>query len=166
MFLFFFCITTTWHENYAYSLNFDDLQLLHSSTWWIQQRIIETTNFWKLQDREFVELEVPYNGQPNRPSSTPPMSPVVSIVPTKQATHLLRSCCGGRCGGRKKYEVRVKTFHVKPSVKLQHVSFNCTDTMDEQMTSTRKYYLVRDRKEFKGQSNLVCINSLIYPWAH
>lgn len=58
------------------------------------------------QDREFVELEVPYNGgNPNRPSSTPPLSPAAS-----EASHerhgLLNSCCGsrGRCN-RKKYQV-------------------------------------------------------------
>ncbi|XP_022655865.1 potassium voltage-gated channel protein Shal-like [Varroa jacobsoni] len=59
----------------------------------------------KTTDREFVELEVPYNGgNPNRPSSTPPLSPAAS-----EASHerhgLLNSCCGsrGRCN-RKKYQ--------------------------------------------------------------
>ncbi|OQR72176.1 potassium voltage-gated channel protein Shal-like [Tropilaelaps mercedesae] len=63
-------------------------------------------SFFPFQDREFVELEVPYNGgNPNRPSSTPPLSPVAS-----EASHerhgLLNSCCGsrGRCN-RKKYQV-------------------------------------------------------------
>lgn len=56
----------------------------------------------KTTDREFVELEVPYNGQPNRLSSTPPLSPVVSlaIAPTRHARDLLSSCCGRK----KKYE--------------------------------------------------------------
>ncbi|KAH9425611.1 Potassium voltage-gated channel sub D member 2 [Dermatophagoides pteronyssinus] len=47
-------------------------------------------------DREFVELDAPFNGQPNRLSSTPPISPVTSIaiVPTKSTfRRLLGSCC-------------------------------------------------------------------------
>ena len=50
-------------------------------------------------------MEVPYNGQPNRPSSTPPLSPVASIVPTIQASNLL-SCCGRLCGKKKNYKVK------------------------------------------------------------
>lgn len=50
------------------------------------------------QDREFVELEVPYNGQPKRPGSPSPL-----ISPTHSAgsrTGLLHSCCGRCCGQR------------------------------------------------------------------
>ncbi|KAH6928492.1 hypothetical protein HPB50_016829 [Hyalomma asiaticum] len=57
----------------------------------------------KTTDREFVELEVPYNGQPNRPSSTPPLSPVPSVGSEDKS--LLQSCCGRRCS-KKKYQVR------------------------------------------------------------
>ncbi|XP_077487646.1 potassium voltage-gated channel protein Shal isoform X1 [Amblyomma americanum] len=55
----------------------------------------------KTTDREFVELEVPYNGQPNRPSSTPPLSPVPSVGSEDKS--LLQSCCGRRCS-KKKYQ--------------------------------------------------------------
>nr|CAD7198166.1 unnamed protein product [Timema douglasi] len=50
------------------------------------------------KDREFVEMEVPYNGQPKRPGSPSPMaSPAHSA-----ASHpgLLHSCCGRCCGQR------------------------------------------------------------------
>ncbi|GFQ80333.1 uncharacterized protein TNCT_164181 [Trichonephila clavata] len=52
------------------------------------------------QDRQFVELEVPYNGQPNRPSSTPPLSPTPTL--SFHDKRLFRSCCGRR----KKYQHR------------------------------------------------------------
>ncbi|XP_054713306.1 potassium voltage-gated channel protein Shal-like isoform X2 [Uloborus diversus] len=55
----------------------------------------------KTTDRQFVELEVPYNGQPNRPSSTPPLSPTPSLSFYDKS--IFRSCCGRRCG-RKKYQ--------------------------------------------------------------
>ncbi|XP_022242109.1 potassium voltage-gated channel protein Shal-like isoform X1 [Limulus polyphemus] len=54
----------------------------------------------KTTDREFVELDVPYNGQPNRLSSTPPLSPAPSLSSNDNP---LCSCCGRRCG-RKKYQ--------------------------------------------------------------
>ena len=44
-------------------------------------------------------MEVPYNGQPNRPgSSTPPKSPSIS-------SNELLNCCGRRCCRKKKYQV-------------------------------------------------------------
>ncbi|KDR15635.1 Potassium voltage-gated channel protein Shal [Zootermopsis nevadensis] len=52
----------------------------------------------KTTDREFVEMENPYNGQPKRPGSPSPLtSPVHSA-----ASHpgLLHSCCGRCCGQR------------------------------------------------------------------
>ncbi|XP_054279917.1 potassium voltage-gated channel protein Shal isoform X1 [Macrosteles quadrilineatus] len=52
----------------------------------------------KTTDREFVELEVPYNGAPKRPGSPSPL-----ISPTHSAgsrTGLLHSCCGRCCGQR------------------------------------------------------------------
>ncbi|XP_014277490.1 potassium voltage-gated channel protein Shal isoform X1 [Halyomorpha halys] len=52
----------------------------------------------KTTDREFVELEVPYNGQPKRPGSPSPL-----ISPTHSAgsrTGLLQSCCGRCCTQR------------------------------------------------------------------
>ncbi|XP_013773451.1 potassium voltage-gated channel protein Shal-like isoform X2 [Limulus polyphemus] len=54
----------------------------------------------KTTDRQFVELEGPYNGQPNRPSSSPPISPAPSIV---SHNNLRRFCCGRLCS-RKKYQ--------------------------------------------------------------
>lgn len=50
------------------------------------------------KDREFVELEIPYNGQPKRPGSPSPMaSPAHS---TNSNIGLLQSCCGRCCSQR------------------------------------------------------------------
>lgn len=50
------------------------------------------------QDREFVELEIPYNGQPKRPGSPSPLaSPTHS---TNSTIGLLQSCCGRCCSQR------------------------------------------------------------------
>ncbi|XP_022235738.1 potassium voltage-gated channel protein Shal-like [Limulus polyphemus] len=54
----------------------------------------------KTTDREFVEIDVPYNGQANRPASTPPLSPMPSVLSHENS---LRSCCGRRCR-KKKYQ--------------------------------------------------------------
>ncbi|KAF8768320.1 Potassium voltage-gated channel protein Shal like protein [Argiope bruennichi] len=62
----------------------------------------------KTTDRQFVELEVPYNGQPNRPSSTPPLSPTPTL--SFHDKRLFRSCCGRR----KKYQsvdVEANRYH-------------------------------------------------------
>lgn len=54
------------------------------------------------QDREFVELEVPYNGQAKRPGSPSPLlSPSHSVIST---ANIFQSCCGRCCGQR--YQVR------------------------------------------------------------
>lgn len=51
----------------------------------------------KTTDREFVELEVPYNGHPKRPGSPSPMaSPAHSAV----SIGLIQSCCGRCCPRR------------------------------------------------------------------
>ncbi|XP_055952804.1 potassium voltage-gated channel protein Shal-like isoform X2 [Argiope bruennichi] len=55
----------------------------------------------KTTDREFVEHEVPYNGQPNRPASTPPLSPLPSFSSAENI--ILQSCCGRRCS-KKSYQ--------------------------------------------------------------
>lgn len=57
----------------------------------------------KTTDREFVELEVPYNGKPNRPSSTPPHSPTPSVSSQENSSGIT-TCCAGRCGRKKKYQ--------------------------------------------------------------
>lgn len=52
----------------------------------------------KTTDREFVEMEVPYNGQPKRPGSPSPL-----LSPAHSATShrgLLAACCGRCCGQR------------------------------------------------------------------
>lgn len=55
-----------------------------------------------LQDREFVEMEVPYNGAPKRPGSPSPLtSPAHS---TASRGGLLHACCG-RCYPQR-YQVR------------------------------------------------------------
>ncbi|XP_066995502.2 potassium voltage-gated channel protein Shal isoform X1 [Anabrus simplex] len=52
----------------------------------------------KTTDREFVEMEVPYNGQPKRPGSPSPLaSPAHSAV---SHAGLLHACCGRCCGQR------------------------------------------------------------------
>ncbi|XP_050719409.1 potassium voltage-gated channel protein Shal-like [Eriocheir sinensis] len=52
----------------------------------------------KTTDREFVELEVPYNGQPNRPgSASPPQSRSPSL---SSHTNFTITCCGRRFGGK------------------------------------------------------------------
>ncbi|GIY35913.1 potassium voltage-gated channel protein Shal [Caerostris darwini] len=56
----------------------------------------------KTTDREFVEHEVNYNGQPNRPASTPPFSPLPSLSSAENI--ILQSCCGRRCS-KKSYQV-------------------------------------------------------------
>ncbi|RWS31690.1 Potassium voltage-gated channel protein Shal-like protein [Leptotrombidium deliense] len=62
----------------------------------------------KTTDREFVELEVPYNGQPNRPSSLEPASPTFSLEVShiEPTSNWLISCCA-KCGCRKKYQVTI-----------------------------------------------------------
>lgn len=51
----------------------------------------------KTTDREFVELEVPYNGHPKRPGSPSPLaSPAHSAV----SIGFLQSCCGRCCPRR------------------------------------------------------------------
>ncbi|XP_071532993.1 potassium voltage-gated channel protein Shal isoform X1 [Panulirus ornatus] len=52
----------------------------------------------KTTDREFVELEVPYNGQPNRPgSASPPQSRSPSL---SSHANFTVTCCGRRFGGK------------------------------------------------------------------
>lgn len=58
--------------------------------------------FLLFQDREFVEMEVPFNGAPKRPGSPSPLtSPAHS---TASRGGLLQSCCG-RCYPQR-YQVR------------------------------------------------------------
>lgn len=78
-------------------------QLFHSSNF------LKSRKFSRLkvpsvvfQDREFVEMEVPYNGAPKRPGSPSPLtSPAHS---TASRGGLLQSCCG-RCYPQR-YQVR------------------------------------------------------------
>uniref|UniRef100_A0ABD2VY17 BTB domain-containing protein n=2 Tax=Neoptera TaxID=33340 RepID=A0ABD2VY17_9HYME len=59
----------------------------------------------KTTDREFVEMEVPFNGAPKRPGSPSPLtSPAHSTASRGVATGLLQSCCG-RCYPQR-YQVR------------------------------------------------------------
>ncbi|XP_053629321.1 potassium voltage-gated channel protein Shal [Cherax quadricarinatus] len=52
----------------------------------------------KTTDREFVELDVPYNGQPNRPgSASPPQSRSPSL---SSHANFTVTCCGRRFGGK------------------------------------------------------------------
>ncbi|RWS15443.1 potassium voltage-gated channel protein Shal-like protein [Dinothrombium tinctorium] len=56
----------------------------------------------KTTDREFVELEVPYNGQPNKPSSLEPTSPAFSLEVShiEPSSNWFVSCCR-RCMRRR-----------------------------------------------------------------
>nr|QWE79657.1 potassium voltage-gated channel protein Shal [Strigamia maritima] len=60
----------------------------------------------KTTDREFIELDGPFNGQANRPSSVPPLTPTPSVS-SSQGNNQSRNtstCCGRRFGG-KRYQV-------------------------------------------------------------
>ncbi|XP_076339425.1 potassium voltage-gated channel protein Shal-like isoform X2 [Tachypleus tridentatus] len=78
----------------------------------------------KTTDRQFVELEGPYNGQPNRPSSTPPLSPAPSII---SHNNLLRFCCGRHCS-RKKYQAVLHRTSTK-----EHSGVGTLEQDDEQI---------------------------------
>lgn len=71
----------------------------------VRRNILECTDKSRnilFQDREFVEMEVPYNGAPKRPGSPSPLtSPAHS---TASRGGLLHSCCG-RCYPQR-YQVR------------------------------------------------------------
>ncbi|XP_013791745.2 potassium voltage-gated channel protein Shal-like, partial [Limulus polyphemus] len=55
----------------------------------------------KTTDREFVEVDVSHAVQPNQDSSTPPLSPSLTLASRRSS--LLRSCCGRR-HSRKRYQ--------------------------------------------------------------
>ncbi|UYV81104.1 KCND3 [Cordylochernes scorpioides] len=68
----------------------------------------------KTTDREFVELEVPYNGHANRPTScTPPRSPSAASSVSQEPTPFCRSCCRS-CPPRRarKYQVGSLCLHL------------------------------------------------------
>ncbi|XP_071442668.1 potassium voltage-gated channel protein Shal isoform X1 [Hetaerina americana] len=52
----------------------------------------------KTTDREFVEMEVPYNGQPKRPGSPSPLASPAHSAASQPG--LLHACCGRCCGQR------------------------------------------------------------------
>lgn len=91
------------HRDICWIVLFKDLkyfQCLSVSLKWYQG-INKKTLLW-FQDREFVEMEVPYNGAPKRPGSPSPLtSPAHS---TASRGGLLQSCCG-RCYPQR-YQVR------------------------------------------------------------
>lgn len=69
---------------------------------WNEKWVSLTGNCLMLQDREFVEMDVPFNGAPKRPGSPSPLtSPAHS---TASRGGLLQSCCG-RCYPQR-YQVR------------------------------------------------------------
>lgn len=62
-------------------------------------------NLIEIQDREFVELDNPYNGAPKRPGSPSPLaSPAHS---SHSRAGLLQACCGRCCPQR--YQVKLPT---------------------------------------------------------
>nr|QWK64009.1 potassium voltage-gated channel protein Shal [Scolopendra subspinipes] len=63
----------------------------------------------KTTDREFVEIDGPFNGQPNRPCSTPPMSPTTSVSSRGNNSAASSTCCGRRFGGKKYQAVNCKS---------------------------------------------------------
>lgn len=56
------------------------------------------TNVRVFQDREFVEMEIPYNGQPKRPGSPSPLGSPAHSASSRPG--LLHACCGRCCGQR------------------------------------------------------------------
>lgn len=58
-----------------------------------------------LQDREFVELDMAYNGAPNKPSETPPPSPDPSLTSLDRRKGT--GCCGRRFSPHRRFLVKV-----------------------------------------------------------
>ncbi|XP_031774804.1 potassium voltage-gated channel protein Shal-like isoform X4 [Apis florea] len=85
----------------------------------------------KTTDREFVEMEVPYNGAPKRPGSPSPLtSPAHS---TASRGGLLHACCG-RC-----YPQRYQVGDTRITLEVQHTlgtNLASRDTSSE--TDSRK----------------------------
>lgn len=73
------------------------------------------------KDREFVELEIPYNGQPKRPGSPSPMaSPAHS---TNSAAGLLQSCCGRCCSQRYQVSCPSVNTYIHTCIHTKSTSF-------------------------------------------
>lgn len=63
------------------------------------------------QDREFVELDVPFNGQPKRPGSPSPMASPAHSSTSRHVGGLLHACCGGCCCTQR-YQVLILLFKI------------------------------------------------------
>ncbi|XP_053205477.1 potassium voltage-gated channel protein Shal-like [Panonychus citri] len=84
----------------------------------------------KTTDREFVELDVPFNGQANRPSSLPPESPLLlKVTSIDSRRNIFTSCCRN-CLGRKSYQ--------------KHRSSNENEEEEEEMNDIHKSKLTLD----------------------
>ena len=55
-------------------------------------------NMYLFQDREFVESDQAFNGAPNRPSNTPPLTPTPSITSIENRHS---GCCARRQANRR-----------------------------------------------------------------
>ncbi|XP_014613974.1 PREDICTED: potassium voltage-gated channel protein Shal-like isoform X2 [Polistes canadensis] len=79
----------------------------------------------KTTDREFVEMEVPYNGAPKRPGSPSPLtSPAHS---TASRGGLLHSCCG-RCYPQRYQDLKKRGSHTCDMQALQPLPVPTTTT--------------------------------------
>lgn len=86
------------------NLQYDSFLVFHSSNFLKSRKpsCLKVPSVIVFQDREFVEMDVPYNGAPKRPGSPSPLtSPAHS---TASRGGLLQSCCG-RCYPQR-YQVR------------------------------------------------------------
>lgn len=71
----------------------------------VKSKIWEVEYGVVLQDREFVELDMAYNGAPNKPSETPPPSPDPSLTSLDRRKGT--GCCGRRFSPHRRFLVKV-----------------------------------------------------------
>ncbi|CAG5117214.1 unnamed protein product, partial [Candidula unifasciata] len=79
----------------------------------------------KTTDREFVEMEMTFNGPPTKPSETPPPSPDPSLISTTK-----RGCCG------KKFSSSRKLMHEKKRNLPSRFSVEHQETNDIRMRAS------------------------------
>ncbi|BFZ10649.1 hypothetical protein BsWGS_13687 [Bradybaena similaris] len=72
----------------------------------------------KTTDREFVEMEMTFNGPPNKPSETPPPSPDPSLISATK-----RGCCGKKFSSSRKL-MHEKKRNLPSRFSIEHQEFN------------------------------------------
>ncbi|XP_018789338.1 PREDICTED: potassium voltage-gated channel protein Shal isoform X3 [Bactrocera latifrons] len=103
----------------------------------------------KTTDREFVELEIPYNGQPKRTGSPSPMaSPAHS---TNSAVGLMQSCCGRCCSQRYQSSQRSAEKETEKRTQSAEAAENSHRVTTNTLTATSMQ--VPGSKESEGKQN-------------